>query len=383
MDKLSKTPFFKVERDQTDNSLETERGKTDETFETFRKKTEHDTDEALKNSRLIFDRARTGRRDNDSETNISKKAESEITTRRIAEDRAILVERTQTDNVIEREREVKEAMVSALLNQERTDTDSNLAFERTQTDLEVGQSATNLSNEQQAHGVTKTALTSRDEFLAIVSHDLRNPIGTILSCSEMILEDSAFAGIGEETRNWIQLIKRNAESSLHLISDLLDMERIAEGKLYLKLGRYNVNELITDSIQNFSHAASSKSIFLRSSLNNELALVECDKDRLMQILSNLIGNALKFTPEGGTIVVKADSDIDKTTISISDSGPGIPEEEQKSIFDRFTQLHKQDRRGLGLGLYISKMLVEAHGGKLEVTSTLGKGSRFSFTLPNK
>ena len=233
------------------------------------------------------------------------------------------------------------------------------------------------------HTKTKASLTTRDEFLAIVSHDLRNPIGAISSCMEMLLEESVERKIDKETRSWIELAKRNADSSLRLINDILDMERIAEGKLELEVTRCDIGKLIKETMDSFVHAAAAKNVLLRCVPTVITETLDCDRDRLVQVLSNLIGNALKFTPEGGKIVLKAEGAAADVTISVRDTGIGIHDEKKDQIFEKFTQLGSKDRRGLGLGLHISKMLVEAHGGKLWVESKLGEGSLFSIKLPRR
>ncbi len=115
--------------------------------------------------------------------------------------------------------------------------------------------------------------------------------------------------------------------------------------------------------------------------NPEPILAEIDHDRVLQVLSNLTGNALKFAPNGGIIKLSAQKKANEVEISVTDSGPGIPEQKKAQIFDRFSQLRTNDRRGLGLGLFISKWMVEAHKGRIWVTSEPGKGSTFTFTLP--
>jgi signal transduction histidine kinase len=239
-----------------------------------------------------------------------------------------------------------------------------------------------LKDEQQAHLGTKAELITRDEFLAIVSHDLRNPIGTVLTCSRMLLEGQSGAKFDQATMKWIQLIKRNADSALHLINDLIDVERMSIGKLELIMGEHDICKLIAQAVENVNQEADKKLISLRAFQSTSPMMVWCDRDRIMQVLLNLIGNALKFTPAHGSITV--DSQITENTaieVSISDTGPGIPADKTEAIFERFSQLGNKDRLGLGLGLYISKQIVNAHSGRIWVTSIEGEGSRFAFTLP--
>lgn len=232
-----------------------------------------------------------------------------------------------------------------------------------------------------AHASTKIALTTREEFLAIVSHDLRNPLGTILSCADMLLNDFSFSNIPDEAKRWIEIVNRNAQTSLRLISDILDVERIAEGKLGLQFARHDLAEIINQAAENQAHLASTKSILLKASTVVAFDPINCDGDRVAQILSNLIGNALKFTPEGGTITVSAQDLGSEVIVSVEDTGQGIAADKKDQIFERFAQIGNKDRRGLGLGLFISKILVESHGGKIWVSSSLGHGSVFYFSLP--
>ncbi len=275
----------------------------------------------------------------------------------------------------------KERLMNRLVSQERVATDKNLLGERNKTDLEAERSADLLNAEHAEHLKTKSALTTREEFVAIVSHDLRNPIGAVLSAAEILLEDSS-PGIGSESRTLAQLIKRNAETSLRLIRDILEMERIVEGKFQLQLTENRIDDLIRDSVEGCSHVAATKNISLQI-LASKDGVLSCDRDRVAQILSNLIGNAVKFTPENGSITVATQESENEIRVSIQDTGPGIPYDQKTRIFERFAQLGNQQRGGIGLGLYISKTLAESHSGNLGVTSEPGLGSTFWFTLPKE
>ena len=263
----------------------------------------------------------------------------------------------------------------------REATDKNLLNERTQTDSDAVHSSGLLAAEKVAHTSTRAALTTREEFIAIVSHDLRNPIGAISSCAEMLLADTLHESAVDELKHWIVFMKRNADTSLRLIGDILDMERIAEGQLGLHLSEYNLSRLIKETVENNSQMALAKSILLRASPTMAPDTFSFDKDRVAQVLSNLVSNALKFTSEGGSVVIDLQDKGSEVQVSVKDTGPGIAQDKQLRIFERFAQIQNKDRRGLGLGLYISKMFVELHQGKLWVESELGKGSVFYFTLP--
>lgn len=391
MNKIFQPPLSD-ERKQTDKSLTVERGKTDESFANYKGKAEFETDNAITKNRLEADTARLQRR---SEANIlrdgvqaeskSKKdqdvSEQHIIKERKSEDTAVEKERSKNDLAIEVERGEKERLLNKIVNLERAATDKNLLSEREKTDLVATLSAERLTVEQAAHLCTQSELTTREEFVAIVSHDLRNPIGAILSATELLLDNSLIIAAGKETAGLVDLIKRNAEASLRLISDILDMERIAEGQLQLQLQSHRISDLIKESIERHEHIAAAKKTVLKSSIENASEFITCDKDRINQVLSNLIGNALKFTSDGGVVTVAVESIENNLKFSISDTGPGIPDDQKSRVFEKFAQISNKNRQGLGLGLFISKSLVESHKGKLTVTSTLGKGSTFSFTLP--
>lgn len=391
MEKLNQTPS-REDRKHTDNSLTRERVKTDESLEGEREKAAIGTDQKVESDRLDADQAKQQHRDEEDSKRDSDRADSDpienhetaerrIRTQRQFEDKAIESERSSVDAAIVRERGATDSLMNDRFSQERKATDKNLMGERTQNDIEVQQATVLLNAEQDAHSDTKTALTTREEFLAIVSHDLKNPIGAISSCTEILSEDPTFVNFSEEVKQWIRFVKRNADTSLRLISDILDMERFSEGKLQLQLAPHSINDLIKEAAETYSHVAVENEIELKVNPANVASVVVCDKDRIAQVLSNLIANALKFTPKGGSVLVSADETKSEIKVSVSDTGPGIPEQQKSHIFDRFAQLQNKDRSGLGLGLYISKTLVEAHQGRLWVKSTPGEGSTFSFTIP--
>jgi signal transduction histidine kinase len=385
------------ERGQTDISLVTERGKTDDSLAEHRKQTESDTDKQIKTDRQYADEARAQIREDidaktvsgrsgrtkakENRTTVEISADNTLLNQRERDDAAVDFERNLMDAALVRERDLNDTEATKFFEREREETDKNLLRERERTDFEALLSSNLLMSEVLLHKETKAALTSRDEFLAIVSHDLRNPIGTIFSYSELLLGD--FPRTEDKIKKWVEVIKRNAQTSLRLISDILDMERFAEGKLQLEFAMYSIDELIKETIESFSHAASERKISLRSVRSKTNKLITCDRDRIAQVLGNLIGNAIKFTPQNGLITVETYEGEHELQVSVSDNGIGIADDQKKRIFERYAQIENKDRRGLGLGLYISKMLVEAHHGQLRVASIQGKGTRFTFTIPLK
>ncbi len=365
------------QRVETDASLRFERDKADEGLSEKRKITEDMTDLQVKSDRTESDSVREqNRTDRDKEVDVT----TELVEQRIEDDSALKLERLNMDAAIQTERVQKNSAAYEFLAKERGDTDENLSQERSDTDESVSSAYRRLDKEIGRHKITKDQLTSRDELIALVSHDLRNPIGAVFSCAEMLLAEAAFANMSSDVKYWIELMKRNSKTALNLISDILDMERIAEGKLVLSLEQQDLGVVIRSATEQFFHASAAKGILLRVT-TPAMSAVKCDAERVRQVLSNLIGNALKFTPDSGSIVVVAEELTQEFRISVSDTGKGIKQGDQQRIFERYSQGQKQDSRGLGLGLYICGALIESHGGKIWVDSTEGKGSTFSFTLP--
>ena len=233
-----------------------------------------------------------------------------------------------------------------------------------------------IARERAAREEAEAAVQSRDDILAIVSHDLRNPLGTI-SMTVGLLE--AASG-GERSRAQAAIIRRAIAHMNRLIQDLLDVNLIAAGGLTVQAGPLEVAPLLEDVRASLAPLAERKSQQLEvRACDGARALA--DADRVRQVLSNLVGNASKFTPEGGRISMSAEAEGGEVRFCVSDTGPGIEARDLPHIFDRFWQVRRVRRGGVGLGLAISKGIVEAHGGRIWATSEPGVGSRFHFTLP--
>lgn len=223
----------------------------------------------------------------------------------------------------------------------------------------------------------KRAQQQREEVLAIVSHDLRNPLATIYTSASVLLE----LPLPEESRKQhLEIIRRTANSGTRLIQNLLDVSRLEAGRLSLDLRAVDVETLVAEAVEIAGGAAAEKQIRIETQFVGERTKAHGDRDRLLQVLVNLISNAVKFTPQGGRIVVTATTSNEILRFSIEDSGEGIAAEHLPHIFDRYWQAHHARRAGAGLGLAIVRGIVEAHGGQITVRSELGKGSTFEFTL---
>ena len=379
-------------RGKTDKSLETERGKTDEYLEQKGKTVEEEASETIRLNRLAADKDGESQR---AEADLDKKHQLDVTgthTSRLDDkiltqerersDKAKNVERKNEDRARTQERFQKRLIAEALLEHERKETDSNLLEERVRIDLESELKSDLLSDETVSHELTKGALVTRDQYLSIVSHDLQNPLVAISIGAHLMRRGLSQNAIDTVSllKN-LEIIEQSAAGMDRMISDLLDVERMASDKLILKPERVDVRALLQECVDLFAPVVSSKSFSMTLHICPEPIFADLDHDRILQVLSNLIGNSLKFTPNGGTIELSARKQKSQVEISVIDNGRGIPEQAKAHIFERFSQLKMNDRRGLGLGLFIAKWIVDAHKGRIWVTSDVGKGSTVSFTLP--
>ena len=226
------------------------------------------------------------------------------------------------------------------------------------------------------------AIRTRDDFLAVVSHDLRNPLGSIMTATALLMQALSSDEGQAHHRRRADVILRAADRMLRIINDLLDVAAIEAERLSMNKQRHPVGALIYEAIEMEELLALHKHLVLQSELpDGDSFEVICDHQRVLQVFANLIGNAIKFTKERGTITLRAVPSGDKALFSVSDTGPGIPPEQLPHIFDRFWQAGETAREGTGLGLTIAKSFIEAHGGTIWAESRLGVGTTFFFTLP--
>lgn len=225
----------------------------------------------------------------------------------------------------------------------------------------------------------RQATRARDEVLAIVAHDLRNPLNTI-SMGAQLLEEIVDQERTLEHRQ-IRVIQRSVRRMNELIQDLLDIKRIESGRLPVEPRPEDLVALVRDAVEILRPQAAARELELTAELEPGLPRVLVDPARVQQLIANLVGNAIKFTPHGGSISVTAETEDSAVRVAITDTGQGIPAENLPHVFGHFWQANKADRRGIGLGLAIAKGIVEAHGGRIWVKSRQGEGSSFFFTLP--
>ena len=220
-------------------------------------------------------------------------------------------------------------------------------------------------------------IDAREQVLRIVSHDLRNPLHTISMSAALLLEIPVPPDqLGEHLKR----IKRAGERMNRLIQDLLDAAKLEAGRVAIDVRSIQVAPIISEAQEMLTPLAAAKGIRLDASVSDGLPTITADAGRVIQVLSNLVGNAIKFTPASGRIVIRADAAPGGVKLAVSDTGQGIPPDQLGKIFGTFWQANPADRRGIGLGLTIAKGIVEAHGGRIWVESKLGEGTTFHFTL---
>jgi light-regulated signal transduction histidine kinase (bacteriophytochrome) len=223
------------------------------------------------------------------------------------------------------------------------------------------------------------AVQARDELIAVVSHDLRTPLSTITMLSEVMMshQPSADAPSSHLLRDGPAMIRSSARHMKALIDDLLDLAKIEANRFALQRRSTESGVLIDESLRAASPLAVAKKITIASHADS--AVLEVDPEKIHRVLSNLLGNAIKFTPEGGTITVRAERHDGELIVAVSDTGPGIPADELPHLFERYWQARPARHLGTGLGLYIAKGIVEAHGGRIWAESPAG--ARLIFALP--
>ena len=226
------------------------------------------------------------------------------------------------------------------------------------------------------------ATRARDDLVAIVSHDLRNPIHTINMAAAFLLEVAPPVDRRLTSRRQLEVIQRQANRANRLIGDLLDVAKIQAGGLTVEPVPVDVSSLVQEALDSASPLAAGNQLKLSRDVRDDCLSVLSDRDRILQVFANLLGNAIKFTPKGGEIIIRAELAGAEVRFGICDTGPGIPPEHLPHVFDRYWQAKSTAKLGTGLGLSIAKGIVEAHKGQIWVESEPGKGAEFIFTLPS-
>lgn len=350
---------LRPERTETDDSLRAEREKTDLHLGQLASARDHDADDVVMLARERADDLLEATRDKADEAVRPDKA---LAIARETEDDAVIAERAAADDRLADERVTQDKALERLLALEREDTDERLRTERIRADR---------------------AVASRDEFLAIVSHDVRGILGGIAMSADFLEQVAPDGNAGDRTHREVQRIRRLTLQMNRLVGDLLDVVSMESGALSLVAVEQDAKVVFAEAIENFQLAAAARKVTVTSQVRPGDTVATFDHDRILQVLTNLIGNAIKFTPAGGTISLLLVPGSDVLELVVQDTGRGIAADQIEIMFERFSQAAQVDRRGLGLGLYIARCIVTAHGGRIWADSELGSGSVFHFTIPRR
>jgi signal transduction histidine kinase len=306
-----------------------------------------------------------------------------VASERDSADQRQLVEREMSDMLLERERKRSDVAV----DKERSEHDElrvGLAVLRHATDDQLSSERHNADMATTALGATQHALAHaqrdqlrQDDVLGFVAHDLRSPLSVISMSVESIAEetlDSAIRLSAERASRAVARIDR-------LLTDLLDVVRIHAGSLSIHKRQHDVGTLVTEVFDTYAPLFAARSIAFAIDMWPEPIVAPFDYDRVVQVLSNLLGNAMKFSPHGGHVTLQVQREPQQVQFALRDDGPGIHPSAVLQVFERFWQIDSETRRGLGLGLHIADEIVKAHGGRIWVESDFGNGATFKFTLP--
>jgi PAS domain S-box-containing protein len=231
---------------------------------------------------------------------------------------------------------------------------------------------------EEAYEEAQHAIRMREEVLAVVSHDLRNPLGAIQMAAALLL---LRLGGDARARRQVETIHRSATRMEHLLGDLLDMASIQAGRLSLERRPENADQILAEVMEAHEPGARERGLQLVRQCDIGDARLDCDRDRVLQVIGNLVGNAIKLCQAGDSIAMTCVAAGREVLFAVADTGPGIPEAELPHLFEPYWSAERHAKKGTGLGLYISKGIVEAHGGRLWAESRQGEGATFYFTLP--
>lgn len=220
----------------------------------------------------------------------------------------------------------------------------------------------------------------KSTFVANVAHEVRNPLAVVKGAFD-ILKRMLGGGINDKEKQVIEMGEKTIDRLNRLVTDLLDLSKIETGKMHLNLDEVDMRSLVEEILMPYDIELLKKNMTLEKNISLEDGMVTADRDKLSQVFINLLNNAIKYTPDNGTVALNLTGSASEVRCEISDNGPGIPEDEREKIFDKFERVTAEKQEGTGLGLSIAKDIVRLHKGNIWVESELGKGSRFIFSLP--
>jgi len=222
----------------------------------------------------------------------------------------------------------------------------------------------------------------RSDFISHVSHELRTPLSAIVGSVKLILDGRA-GSLSETQERLLNVVERESDRLIRLVNDILDLAKLEAGRTNLDSQEVDLNSVIAEAIEAIAPLAAAKTIRLESATERLQGSLECDPSLVRQVLQNLIGNAIKFTADGGLVRIEAETGTDLAIVRVIDTGIGIPRDKWEAVFNKFEQVgqHRGPIKGTGLGLAICRQIIERHGGRIGVESEEGVGSTFYFTLP--
>lgn len=348
------------EREHTDESLRLERERADHALASEVASIEDAADAVIERARDRADRVLALARAKSDEALATARSRSDtpaiVAKERRLEDRVVQSERAAADEAVLDER----AEHVALLVTERNETDRDLCVERARAD---------------------DALATRDEFLGIVSHDLKNMLHSLMGFASLIATEVTAEDHVSQVQRHAHRIQRSAGRMNRLIGDLVDVASIEAGALAVTREVADPGEVVSEAVDTFQPLATASGVSLVAEIVEPLPPMAFDPARILQVLTNLLSNAVKFTPPQGHVIVRVERTGDDVRFAVSDTGAGIPADKLEAVFVRFLQVGSNDRRGVGLGLYISRAIVHGHGGRIWAESTVNQGSIVSFTIP--
>lgn len=285
---------------------------------------------------------------------------------------------SRTDDGFRRERRLADQIVrqalsaapqaAVRLRQARQRSDARLAAEREE-------SSHALLREQSARDAAAETLAEREKSLAVFGHDMKSLLGVLATHAELAASQSHGSSEGLDN------VRRVAGQMDRRISNLLDLARLRAGRFHVVFNRRNASEIVKEAVNVFRPIASARALSLEAKLPGKELPVRVDQDRIFQVLSNLFSNAIKITPRGGRISVTAARQERQVQFAVRDTGRGIAETDLERIFNPYSKVGRGESHGLGLGLFISRSIIQAHGGRIWAESRLGSGSTFYFTVP--
>jgi signal transduction histidine kinase len=385
MDRIRKS--IDDRRERTDSSLGAERASA--TVAAAREtRTRRQFSNLIEHDRLIVDEQLFKFRDSADRLLASERVaapwpDASVARERHAADEAMRGERETTDAILEQERQRSD---DAITSRDRRESERATTQERqTETDERLSTERHGVDDAVSAFDDTKQALSRaviekahNQDVLAMITHELRNPLA-VISANAQFLADTVDA----QTREAAVDVQLSAARMTRLVSDLLDSAHIDAGTLRIVAAQHDVGGLLREIRASYSPLFEARrlSFTVDASALPVPGTIAFDHDRIVQVLSNLLSNAMKFTQANGTVGLRADWHADRVEFVVRDSGPGIAKYALPHVFERFWRAGTESRDGLGLGLYICKTIVEAHGGRIGVDSERGNGATFRFTLP--